>query len=109
MKAAFSNDPFSVVCRAFHRLYPGITYRAQVTYSLRDENGATVYGQTTFPDGGGRAEILVSCEAPYQDMVEVLANELAHVAAGCKAEHNAAWEASFDAIHREYMRMIGGK
>ncbi len=98
----FDNDPLRMVVMAFRTLYPDKQFRAQIAEELCDESGKTVYGETVFPDDGGCAEIIVAGNIPYQSVVEVLAHELAHVAAGCDSEHGEAWEAAFDAIYQEY-------
>ena len=42
------------------------------------------------------------------DAVEVLAHELAHVAAGAKEDHGEKWTAAYDAIKAEYDRITEG-
>lgn len=102
----FDNDPFCIVDKVFCKLYPDKRYRAQVAFDLRDGEENGVFGSTTFPTDGSTPEILVSCEAPYLDTVELFAHELAHVATGDRAGHNDEWEKAFAAIHQEYMRAI---
>lgn len=74
------------------------------TEKLRDDEGGVVYGITTFPADENEVPLVeISAELTVQDAVEILAHELAHVAAGIDAGHGEAWEKAFHRIHQEYL------
>ena len=49
--------------------------------------------------------MFVYAEHPVNIQVETFAHELAHVAVGPEHEHDEVWEATFDAIFKEYNRL----
>lgn len=102
----FLNDPPAIVARAFRELYPKAEYIAQLVPDLRDETGATVYGETLFPDDGSTPVISISAEAPISAAPELLAHELAHVVAGKDAGHGPEWEAVEEAIFQKYNEIL---
>lgn len=106
MASPFLNDPPAIVARAFGELYPKAEYIAQLVPDLRDETGATVYGETLFPDDGSTPVISISAEAPISAAPELLAHELAHVVAGKDAGHGPEWEAAEEAIFQKYNEII---
>lgn len=97
MASPFINDPTAIVARAFSELYPGVEYVAQYVPDLRDETNGTAYGLTIFPDDGSTPTVCISAEAPISAAPELLAHELAHVAA--PGGHRA---------RRELERSVGG-
>ena len=101
----FDNDPFAMVWRAFHNLWPDVECEVCWRSGIRDENDEPVWGATTFvPDE--IPEVAINPSMEVWDAVEVLAHELAHVAAGVDAHHGGEWEKAFDGIHDEYMRIL---
>lgn len=63
------------------------------------------YGETVWNDEG--IFIQIDCETPMVGVVEVLAHELAHVAAGHSNAHNDVWKNEFDYINQKYNEMMG--
>lgn len=94
----FTNDPFALVYMAFKNLYPN----KDCECFLGGVTGRKHYGETVFEDNG-RATIYIKETLKMRDAVEILAHELAHVAAGETEEtHGKEWEEAFAAIHEEY-------
>lgn len=108
MASPLLNDPVAIVALAFRELHPGTQYAAQLVPNLRDEDGAAVYGETVFPDGGGNPIVSISAEAPLSAAPELLAHELAHIAAGIDAGHGPEWEAAEQAILDKYNELLDG-
>lgn len=101
----FKFDPFAAVYEAFKRLYPGKECLIHWDSDIEDEDDEPVFGVTCFsPDEP--IEIRVNPCLAVGDAVEVLAHELAHVAAGVDADHDKKWEKAFDAIQEECMRIF---
>lgn len=105
MQTPFKNDPFALTAQAFKNLYPNTPYEAYMDGELIDRRGEKVYGLTTFPDDGSTPIIKVSGEPSIIVAIETFAHELAHVAIGPRDEHGPDWEAAFDAIFKEYIRI----
>jgi len=96
-------DPFKIVIEAFEKLHPN--KNADVVYCEGMYKEVKAYGETFLPDIGGNLVISIDTITPINGAVEVLAHELAHVAAGIDAGHGEAWEAEFEAINQEYTRI----
>ena len=105
MISPFTNDPFSMVYKAFQNLYPG---KECVIYwqpeEMKDDEGNGYVGMTHFADDG-KITIEISVRMFIGDAVETLAHELAHVAVGAEEEHGEEWEKAFDSIHEEFDRI----
>ena len=81
MESPFVNDPFAMVWQAFKNLYPGKDCEVQWQPGIQDDGlSEQGYGFTEFCEDGS---ILVAVDANLRvsNAVEVLAHELAHVAA----------------------------
>lgn len=104
MNTPFENDPLCYVWMAFKRLYPDKSCRVCWDAGLKDDDGKLCYGITTFCDDG---EIIVTIDAGQAvcTAVETLAHELAHVATGKNAGHDAKFNEAFNAIYDEYVRI----
>ena len=104
MSNPFMNDPFALIWMAFKRLYPDKECECwfDVVDDPNDKDGH--YGWTEWRDDGTIC-VAVDIGLRLADAVEIFAHELAHVAVGSDADHNAEWEAAFDAIHAEYNRI----
>lgn len=109
MASPFINDPTAIVARAFSELYPGVEYVAQYVPDLRDETNGTAYGLTIFPDDGSTPIVCISAEVPISAGPELLAHELAHVAAGEAVEHGPEWKAAEEAIFQKYNEILDAK
>ena len=102
METPFINDPFAMVYKAFRNLYPDRKCQCQWVQQIPDGQGGL--GRTTFaPDG--RILVEVAGTLTVEDAIEVLAHELAHVAAGLGAHHGEAFENAFAAIYEEYNKL----
>lgn len=106
MASPFRNDPPAIVARAFKELHPDLSYYAQLVPDLKDENGEPAFGLTIFPYDGSTPVVCVSAEAPISAAPELLAHELAHVAAGEAAEHGPEWKAAEEAIAKKYDEIL---
>ena len=108
MASPFANDPAAIVARAFKAMYPYREFYAQIVPEIRDENDEPAYGATAFPASGGVPQIYISAEAPISALPELLAHELAHIAAGkdAEAEHGTEWAEIFEAISDKYREII---
>lgn len=109
MASPFINEPTAIVARAFSELYPGVEYVAQYVPDLRDETNGTAYGLTIFPDDGSTPIVCISAEVPISAGPELLAHELAHVAAGEAVEHGPEWKAAEEAIFQKYNEILDAK
>lgn len=98
MASPFMNDPTAIVALAFRELYPRLEYYAQYVPGLEDEEGKPACGLTIFPDDGSTPIVCISAEVPISAGPELLAHELAHVAAGEAVEHGPEWKAAEEAI-----------
>jgi hypothetical protein len=97
---AWGSNPLQDVLDTFARLYPN---KAATVYIAPTEAGL---GFTEFPDDGSSPSICVDPGLPYSGVMDILAHELAHVAAGSAEEHGAAWQAAYDAIRDGYEREV---
>ena len=104
MESPFLNDPFSLVWKAFHNLYPD--KKCEIYYDEHEETEETSdskeYGITLFPDDGSIPIVSIFAEYPVSILVEILAHELAHVAVGPGHDHDGLWEEAFENIYQEY-------
>lgn len=108
MTVVVYHDPIKNVIEVFEELYP--EHYVEITFCadpacLKDESGEQAFGVTLF--GLGHPEVLISADVPYLHCTEILAHELAHVAAGESAEHNDEWQIALNAIHAAYMQRNG--
>lgn len=105
--APFQNDMFAIVWSAFKKLYPDKDCEVYWEPRIRnEEDGTPVYGLTDFSEDGSIA-VFVKPSLEVGDAVEVLAHELAHVAAGLEHDHDEVWKEAFDRIFEEYNRIAG--
>lgn len=105
MKTPFKNDPFALVWTAFKNLFPN--KECDVWYDKKEESencDTVTFGETFFADDGSII-VFIDYDLQVKDAVEILAHELAHVAAGKDADHGEAWEKAFDDIFTEYNRI----
>ena len=87
-----------------------ILYRAEADVpGLEDEEGKPAYGLTIFPDDGSTPIVCISAEVPISAGPELLAHELAHVAAGEAVEHGPEWKAAEEAIFQKYNEILNAK
>lgn len=98
-RARLRSDPIGNVVEVFNRLFPGIEVAIDFVSGLKDAEDA--WGVTHFPDDGGPPSISLDVDLEYRHVVEILAHELAHVAAPDDEDHGEKWEAAFSLIHAE--------
>lgn len=111
IKTPFENDMLSIVKQAFDNLYPGKTVEIWWNLAIPQPKKGRVCGITSFcetPSGEGIVLIDIDPTLRVVDSVEVLAHELAHVAAGEQEGHGDKWAAAYDAIKAEYDRITEG-
>lgn len=101
LKSPFLNDPSSLVAQAFGILYPDKQYEAILVDKIVDEEGTEMVGCTTHPDDNSLPLIEVTGHIPAAAVPEILAHELAHVAAPGD-EHGPEWKAAFESIYTKY-------
>jgi hypothetical protein len=97
-------DPVRLVLEVSECLWPEMECTVQYVSGLHD--GEDAYGATDFPDDGSTPRIQIDTCTPIEAAVEILAHELAHVAAGPDAEHGEDWERAFDAIFLMYHKRV---
>ena len=106
------NDPFPSLFEAFECLYKDAG-KIEVYLEMPDEfelcgdDGEPALGFTLFPDDGGLPVIYISAMLPFNDLVEIIAHEMAHVIAGQDADHGNKWEQAFSDIHWFYCEIYG--
>jgi len=96
-------DPFGLVLEVFNELYPAKAATVVWRQGMR-ESGNACYGCTDFEHVP--PIVSVDVDLPVAGAVDVLAHELAHVAAGFEEDHGPAWEAAFGAIHQRYSERV---
>jgi len=100
----FINDPFKVVIQAFEELFPNLDAEIQFNPTMDYENKE--YGRAIFPDDGSTPLIEINPKLSVENAIEIIAHELAHIAAGIDSEHNEKWETAFQQIHEKYVYII---
>ena len=102
MKSPFKNDPFAIVWQAFNELYPDKECKCYIAPKTGCDSmcGLTIFNEET--------TVLINAELPVEYAVEILAHELAHVAAGVGHDHDEAWEKAFEDIYDKYHEILGG-
>ncbi len=105
----YINDPFGTVIQATKELYPDLCADIQFDDRIKYFKFGFIRfghcGETWFPKDGSTPLITISTNIPFAGMVEVMAHELAHVAAGVKAGHGPEWEKAFEAIYQKYIEI----
>lgn len=101
LKSPFLNDPSSLVAQAFAILYPNTQYEAILVDKITADDGTEMVGCTTYPDDGTAPLIEVAGHIPAEAVPEILAHELAHVAAPGD-EHGPEWKAAFERFYAKY-------
>lgn len=110
----FVNDPFGAIWVAFKNLYPEkncTCYWTPQKEDLISQDGTQAYGVTDFDSDTGAVTVLVGAVGlDVNQATEIFAHELAHVAVGIpepgEPEHGERWEEAFEAIFKEYNRMM---
>lgn len=102
----FSNDMFALVWSAFKKLYPDKNCEVYWEQQIHNtEDGKPAYGFTNFADDGS-VTVFVTAGLDVRNTVEILAHELAHVAAGPEHGHDDVWQDCFDVIADEYSAIV---
>lgn len=95
-KVVWKSDPLRDVVRAFRRLYP----RRACDIVVQPVSGKKL-GRTFFARGH-RPMVALDPRVSYAGCIDILAHELAHVAAGINGGHGPRWAKAYDAIRDEY-------
>lgn len=100
------NNPFETIIGIMKEHYPDAECDIYFGESMTD--GKETFGCTLFPEETGYHTIVVEVHPSLSltDATEILAHELAHVAAGVDAEHNEEWEKVFSHIHEEFRKKL---
>ncbi len=119
-QATLRVDPVGLLLDIFNRRHPGTDVLVEfqppermptpASTPLNDDDGrpdgtgdTPAAGCVRWPEDGRHApSIWLNTELPMSLIPAVLAEELAHVAAGPDAMHGPAFQAVFDALHHEY-------
>jgi len=88
-------DPIRILIELFEKKYPDKDCMVIFVNGINEQDGA--YGETCWADDG--IYIQVDCGISMTGVVEVLAHELAHVAAGADEAHGGKWENEFDSLN----------
>lgn len=99
-------DPVRAVLRAWGKLWGDVPVVVEYDPSLRRRLFWGGWGVTIFPDDGSTPVVRLSTELRVRHVPEILAHELAHVVAGPEAGHGRLWEAAFEDLRREYLRIL---
>ncbi len=110
----FINDPFHVVYQAFKELYPDKECEIMFDYNVETtDTHERVKGVTIFPDDGSIPQIRIDCEQTIDQISEILAHELAHVALGkpdwddIELDHGEDFEKVLDEIFDRFNELQG--
>lgn len=96
-------NPIRDVCEAALSVFPDLD--CHVSFADFPDGGPR--GTTEWAENGdGTAIVQVDVRLPMAGVVEVLAHELAHVAAGLDAEHGPEWQDAFERIRVAYCERI---
>lgn len=114
MPAVFINDPYRVIYQAFKELYPNRECEILFDYNVETtDTHERVKGVTIFPDDGSIPQIRIDCEQTVDQISEVLAHELAHVAVGkpewddASLDHGEDFIKALDAIYNRFNELQG--
>lgn len=95
-------NPLADIVRCFKKLYPHLSVEISVQPVPPELKGQCSFGSDDHPT----PLVAIDPSLPYVGCVDVLAHELAHVAAGENAGHGPDWEAAYAAIHNEYHAFV---
>lgn len=93
-------DPLALLIACFEKLWPGKVCEVNYAGDVGDKLGIT-----SFSDGEDPV-VVISHAVPMGRAADILAHELAHVAAGEQAEHGSEWAAAYDKLHAEYCAQV---
>ena len=100
----FVNDPFRMLTKIFNKKWPQRKIVIQFDPRMGKDEEAP-FGETIFPnDESEEILINISTNISFEDMVEILAHELAHVATGIEGGHTKDWEDNLDYLHDEFLK-----
>lgn len=101
-------DPINLLLQIFALMWPGKRVEIAWVSDLKKDQG--VWGCAAVPEGDEPWAVQIDVEAPFHAIIELLAHELAHVAAGQTHDepggHGEAWSRAFDELHAEYERRV---
>ena len=106
LRSPFANDMFSMLWIVCRRIWPEVKCKCQWTEDIFTPYGEEAYGETVFPEDGTEPVISISAQVPVVHAVEILAHELAHVAAGEGHDHDEVWENAFQALNDAYCEFV---
>ena len=101
-KVRWIGNPMADVVRCFRKLYPHCSADISVQPVPPNLKGQCSFGGDDHPT----PLIEIDPSLPYAGCIDVLAHELAHVAAGESAGHSPEWEKAYASIHDEYFAFV---
>lgn len=104
MAARFNFNPFDILFEVFAEKWPDREAVIDLCVEIEGEGMQGCHGCTDFDSSPPR--IGVSGEVPLRHAAEIVAHELAHVAAGIDEGHGPGWEAAFEALHEGYTMRV---
>ena len=96
-------NPVQMVIDAAVAAFPGLT--CEVDFCAEIDVDTDALGVTIWPGDGGIPQVFARLDLRLEQLIEILAHEFAHVAAGAKAGHGPEWEAAFEAIGVQWERL----
>jgi len=121
----FDLNAFNLVIEVANKLYPEMEAKISFVpekyfkkllkrWGAKNEDVKQSCGVTMFDDEGKIPVICINASIPCWASVEIIAHEIAHVAAGVDADHGEKWQLEYDKIftaysiaHSEVLKMIG--
>ena len=97
-------DPIALVTQAAMQAFPDL--RCDMDFMQVIDCDPEALGVTIWPDDGGVPQVFIRLDLTIEQAVEIIAHELAHVAAGQEAGHDEAWLAAFDAIGKQWESLL---
>lgn len=101
-KVRWIGNPLADIVRCFRKLYPHLSADISVQPVPPDLKGQCSFGGDDHPI----PLVTIDPSLPYVGCIDILAHELAHVAAGEDGGHGPEWEKAYEAIHNEYHAFV---
>ena len=93
-------DPIAIIVQAARLAFPDL--RCEMDFAQVIDCDPEALGVTIWPDDGSTPQVFIRLDLTFEQAIEIIAHEFAHVAAGKDAAHGPEWEAAFDAIGQQW-------
>ncbi len=103
-EATLEFDPIATVIGIFNERHPGLQVNIYWLEGLA--GNVPGWGMCLWGDEENDSEIHIDPVLPFNSLVETLAHELAHVAAGEDAGHGPVWEEVFGGLFAAYSAIV---